>query len=328
MNSNCFFLECAHGPRANLRRTILSDENAAGNLRLAGTKRLNQQVAQRLREAVELLEQQEANPFRVIAYRRAAETIAGLDEDVAVLLERDGVKGLDVLPGIGPVLAQAVAQMVRTGRGAQLERLRGAVAPEQLFQSIPGLGPELARRIHEHLSIGTREALELAAHDGRLEQVPGMGPRRAAMLRGGPRRKAGASRRQRSIEPGVDLLLDVDREYLEKAERGILPKIAPRRFNPTSEAWLPILHRERGDWRFTALFLEHCARAHEPGRVRDWVVIYFHQDSWPEGRRTSFTEMRGPRARDGMSYAAWPRTSVEHQRTGLVAVALRVRARI
>ena len=141
---------------------------AADQSQIRAGGRLNQQVAQRLREAAELLEQQQANPFRVSAYRRAADTVAGLDEDIAALLERDGIEGLDALPGIGSVLAQAIAQMVRTGRWAQLDRLRGAVAPEQLFQSIPGVGPELAGRIHEHLNVDTLEALELAAHDGTL----------------------------------------------------------------------------------------------------------------------------------------------------------------
>jgi DNA polymerase (family 10) len=256
---------------------------------------LNQQVAERLREAAELLEQQQANPFRVSAYRRAAETVAGLREDVAAFVEHEGIEGLDGLPGIGPVLAQAIAQMVRTGRWAQLERLRGAAAPEQLFRSIPGLGPELAQRIHDHLDIDTLEALELAAHDGRLERVPGIGPRRSAMLRAtlaGMLARTRLRRREQMFEPAVDQLLDVDREYRQKAERGLLPKIAPRRFNPTGEAWLPILHTERGDWRFTALF-SNTALAHELSRVRDWVVIYFHQDSGPEGQRTVVTETRG-----------------------------------
>jgi putative hydrolase len=74
-----------------------------------------------------------------------------------------------------------------------------------------------------------------------------------------------------------------------------LPKIAPRRFNPSGEAWLPILHTERGEWHFTALF-SNTARAHELGRNRDWVVIYFHEDSGPEGQRTVVTETRGPAA--------------------------------
>jgi hypothetical protein len=264
---------------------------------MEGVSSFNRQIADRLDEAAELLEQQQANPFRVAAYRRAAETVAGLGESVAALLQRAGIEGLDALPGIGPVLAQAIAQMVRTGRWAQLERLRGAVAPEQLFQSIPGLGPELARRIHEHLDIDTLEALELAAHDGRLQQVPGIGVRRAAMLRAalaGMLARA-RPRGERTPEPPIGLLLDVDREYRAKAEKDILPKIAPRRFNPSGEAWLPILHTERGEWHFTALF-SNTPRAHDLGRARDWVVVYFHQDSGPEGQRTLVTETRGPLA--------------------------------
>jgi len=266
-------------------RIILADAALTGNGRDVGSESsLNQRVAARLREAAELLEQQQANPFRVGAYRRAAETVAGLAEDVATLLEREGIEGLDALPGIGPVLAQAIAQMARTGRWAQLERLRGSVAPEQVFQSIPGLGPELARRIHEHLDVDTLEALELAAHDRHLEEVPGIGPRPAAMLRatlaGMLARIRPAPRLGRAVEPGVDLLLDVDREYRREAEPDALPKIAPRRFNPSGETSLPILHTERGDWRFTALF-SSTARAHQLGRNHDWVVIYFHQDSGP-----------------------------------------------
>jgi DNA polymerase/3'-5' exonuclease PolX len=88
-----------------------------GQRMISASGRLNQQVAERLREAAELLEQQQANPFRVGAYRRAAETVA---EDVATLLEREGIEGLDALAGIGPVLAQAIAQMAApaTDRGS------------------------------------------------------------------------------------------------------------------------------------------------------------------------------------------------------------------
>jgi DNA polymerase (family X) len=94
-------------------------------------------------------------------------------------------------------------------------------------------------------------------------------------------------------EPPVALLLDVDREYRAQAARDRLPKIAPRRFNPAGEAWLPVLHTERGEWRFTALF-SNTARAHELGRTRDWVVIFFHTDREPEGQRTVVTETHGP----------------------------------
>jgi len=256
----------------------------------------NRLVAERLREVADILEMQGANPFRVGAYRRAAETVATLPRNLRDLFAEEGEKGLEALPGIGTAIAAAIAQMLRTGRWAQLERLRGEAEPEALFQTLPGVGPELARRMAETLHADTLEALEIAAHDGRLETVPGIGHRRAAMLRAALAERLARTRPPRGrgpTEPEAEILLDVDREYREKAERGKLPKIAPRRFNPSGEAWLPVLHTGRGDWHFTALY-SNTARAHELGLTRDWVVLYFSADRKAEGQRTVVTETRGP----------------------------------
>ncbi len=258
-------------------------------------KDLNQTIAERLREAAALLETQQANPFRVRAYRNAAQTIVKMDEGLNGLFSRAGPEGLEALPGIGRSLAAAISEMLRTGRWAQLERLRGTAEPDKLLRSIPGVGPGLARRLHDALHVDTLEALEVAAHDGRLESVPGVGPRRAAALRaalGAMLRRTQPIARQATEEPGVDILLDVDVEYRAKAKTDSLPKIAPKRFNPSGEAWLPILHTERGPWQFTVLF-SNTARAHELGRTADWVVVYFHTDSKPEAQRTIVTEKRG-----------------------------------
>ena len=89
------------------------------------------------------------------------------------------------------------------------------------------------------------------------------------------------------------MLLDVDREYRIKATSGSLRKIAPKRFNPGGKAWLPILHTVRGPWHFTALY-SNTALAHQLGRTGDWVVIYFHRDASPEGRRTIVTGDTSP----------------------------------
>jgi putative hydrolase len=123
---------------------------------------------------------------------------------------------------------------------------------------------------------------------GRLDEVPGMGARRAKMLRtalAGMPSRIGRRGAAPVREPSVALLLDVDREYRERADD--LPKIAPRRFNPTGEAWLPILHTRRGEWLFTALY-SNTARAHE------WVVIFFSADHGPEGQRTVVSETHSP----------------------------------
>lgn len=259
----------------------------------------NQRIAERLGEMAGLLAAQGANPFRASAYRRAAEVVAGLETDVRSLFDAQGLDGLDALPGVGRSIASAVAEMLTTGRWSQLERLRGAVDPTDLFQRIPGVGPTLARRIHDTLGVDSLEALEAAAHDGRLETVDDIGRRRAASIeasldrllarvRRPPSPRAGARR-----EPPVEMLLDVDGQYRSLAAAGRLPTFAPKRFNPSGAAWLPILHTEREGWHFTALF-SNTARAHELGTTDDWVVLYFDDDGHHgEGQRTVVTETRG-----------------------------------
>jgi putative hydrolase len=256
----------------------------------------NQQIADMLRQAAALLDQQGANPFRVSAYCRAADTIAGLQQDLSDILALQGVDGLLALPTIGASMAAAICEILRTGRWSQLERLRGALDPERLFQTIPGVGPHLARRLHDTLHVDTLEALEIAAHDGRLDTVPGIGRRRAAMLRaslatmlGRPRRRP----RQALKEPEVAVLLEVDREYQDKAAQGRLPTIAPRRFNPEGQAWLPVLHTQRGVWHFTVLY-SNTARAHALHHTHDWVVVYFSAHDHQERQRTIVTETHGP----------------------------------
>lgn len=260
--------------------------------------RFNAQVADAFRECAELLKLQKANPFRINAYVRAAATLESLDFDVRELLDAEGVEGLVRLQSIGRGLASSIEEIARTGHLSLLDRLRGESAPEERFRSIPGVGPKLAETIHDTLNVDSLEALEVAAHDGRLEAVPGIGKRRAAAIRAGIAallgRRRGPMDEPRSA-PAVDLLLDVDREYRDKAAAGKLPKIAPRRFNPDNEAWLPILHADRESWHFTALF-SNTARAHELGRTDDWVVLYYYDGDHQEGQCTIVTETHGPAA--------------------------------
>ena len=278
---------------------------------------VNRQVADQLRQGADLLRQQGANPFRVSAYRRAADTIGRLERDIRELLEQEGLDGLVALPHVGHGIARAVHEILRTGRWSLVERLRGTLDPVRVLQTVPGLGPELARRIHDALGVDTLEALEVAAHDGRLESVPGMGSRRAASARaalaGMLGRVRGRLQGERPDGPPVAVLLDVDREYRERAAGGELRTIAPRRFNPAGTAWLPVLHSDRGKWHFTVLY-SNTAKAHELGKTQDWVVIYFYDDHHREGQHTVVTETSGPlrghrvvRGREGECRACCPR---------------------
>jgi hypothetical protein len=258
-----------------------------------------------LEEVADLLEAQDANPFRVRAYRRAADTVRGLKGPVHQILKAEGIGGLMQLPGIGRSLAHAIEHLVRAGRLPLLERLRGEDAAERIFATVPNIGAGLACRIHERLGIETLAELEAAANDGRLAQVPGMGRKRIRAVRESLAGRFGRRRRQERFldqqqsarQVPVAELLDIDDQYRRLAKQGKLPRIAPRRFNPTGEAWLPVLHTERGDWHYTALF-SNTARAHELGTTHDWVVIY-RDDNNDHGRWTVITahygRMRGRR---------------------------------
>jgi hypothetical protein len=268
----------------------------------------NQRVAGLLREMATLLQSQGDGPYRVAAYRKAAGTLERLPHSVREVWQREGLAGLDALPTVGPGIAAAIDEILRTGGWSRLDRLRGESGAEAVFKTIPGIGDQLATRLHDELGIDSLEALEVAVHDGRLAALPGIGARRAASIRAAltqllDRRRALQRVRRSELaasepagagagEPTVDALLQVDREYRSAAEAGKLPTIAPRRFNPDGQAWLPVLHTRVGDWHCTALY-SNTARAHELGRVRDWVVIYTEDPAHHERQYTVVTAPRG-----------------------------------
>ncbi len=264
----------------------------------------NEEIAALLEKVADLLEVQHASIYRIRAYRTAARTVRSLPTPIADRVGDERPDGLESLPGIGKSIAAAIREIVRTGRLRQLERLEGEASPQELFATIPGIGESLARRIESQLHIESLEDLEAAAHDGRLETVPGMGPRRVRSVReslasrlrfsAGRRRGAFPETEASTDRPSVGVLLEMDRLYRTLSEQGKLRRIAPRRFNPERRAWLPVLHREIDGWSLTAMY-SNTARAHDLGRTRDWVVIYYEKDG-VDGQCTVVTEHTGPLA--------------------------------
>lgn len=253
----------------------------------------NEAIARSLDAVADLLGVQHANLHRVRAWQHAAAIVRNSDVSVASLIERKAA-----IPGVGASLRSAIRELVETGKLRTLERLEGEVNPEHVFLTVPGLGPELAHRIHEELGISTLEELEEAAHDGRLEKLAGFGKRRTLAVRetlAGMLGKSGRSVVRPRAAAGtipVAVLLSVDAEYRRRAAAGELPLLTPRRLNPGREKWLPVLHTEREGHAFTALF-SNTAHAHDLGKTRDWVVIYWDGEQGTEGRCTVVTETHG-----------------------------------
>jgi hypothetical protein len=126
--------------------------------------------------------------------------------------------------------------------------------------------------------------------------VEGIGPERLAAIIDSLAGRLGRIRPPAPADqpPPVEEILEVDREYRDKATHGELPMITPRRFNPERKAWLPVLHTERGPHHYTALY-SNTARAHDLRRTHDWVVLYY-DGGRTERQCTVVTEHRGPLA--------------------------------
>ncbi|MFH1775983.1 MAG: DNA polymerase/3'-5' exonuclease PolX [Candidatus Omnitrophota bacterium] len=132
----------------------------------------NQEIAGIFNEIAELLEIKEENPFRIRAYRRAAQNISGLTEDIAVLCQKNR---LENIPGIGRDLAGKIKEILNTNRLGYYEELKSTVPSAIIkFMTVSGIGPKTAKLIHEKLQIDTLDALEKYARANKIAGLPGI----------------------------------------------------------------------------------------------------------------------------------------------------------
>jgi len=134
----------------------------------------NRQLAAVLSDIADLLEIQQANPFRVRAYRRAAQVVA--DETRPIRERLEAGEDLKELPGVGKDIAALLAELVHSGRAEVLEELEREI-PKGLLDllRLPAVGPKRARKLWEELGITSREELLAAARQGKVAGVEGFG---------------------------------------------------------------------------------------------------------------------------------------------------------
>lgn len=131
----------------------------------------NQQVAAIFRSIAERLATQRANPYRIRAYRKAADTIEALEEDIADVASRQALEALD---GIGRDLAEKIEEFLRTGTIQAYEALRTPL-PEAVktWTQLPGLSESLVAYLYTRLGITTLSDLEQLVRSHLLRTVPG-----------------------------------------------------------------------------------------------------------------------------------------------------------
>lgn len=162
---------------------------------------LNEDIAGRLDEVARILAEQGASRYRVQAYHHASEVLRGLAQPVAEIFAAEGLAGLEKLPGVGVSIARAIRDLLQHGRLGMLDRLRGEHDPIALLRSVPGVGKGLDWKLHDDLGIESLEELETAAHDGRLENLPGLGAKRLAGIRDSLAHRLGRIRRAPVVTP-------------------------------------------------------------------------------------------------------------------------------
>ncbi|HVE77213.1 MAG TPA: DNA polymerase/3'-5' exonuclease PolX [Actinomycetota bacterium] len=134
--------------------------------------RANAEVAAAFNELADLLEIMGAERFKILAYRRAANSIEGLARDVRTIPPAK----LKELQGIGPATSAKIQELLSTGSMKKLEEVRRAVpAGLREMTMVSGLGPKKALLVHTELGVSTVEELHQAVKENRLRLVKGLG---------------------------------------------------------------------------------------------------------------------------------------------------------
>ena len=127
----------------------------------------------------DLLEIKGANPFKIRAYRNAADIVGHMAEPIADL----GDAEVRALPGIGKDLTAKIRELIDTAALAYYDELRQEFPPTllEMFR-LQGVGPKTVAALYGELGIETLDDLETAATEGRLRTLKGMGPKKEQLL--------------------------------------------------------------------------------------------------------------------------------------------------
>jgi DNA polymerase (family X) len=133
----------------------------------------NQELADIFDHIADILDIQGENPFKIRAYKKAAQTLENLTTQITSIEE---LEKIGKLPGIGEAITKKIKELLQTGKLNYYEELKKSeYAPLVEFLKIPGIGPKHAKLIYDELKIKTIPELEKAAQDGKLRTLSGLG---------------------------------------------------------------------------------------------------------------------------------------------------------
>jgi len=142
----------------------------------------NQKLAKLFRSIAELLAARRDNPYRIRAYRRAADSVEALDTDIAEVAKREALEDIE---GVGKDLAVKIAEFLRTGTVQTYEALKTPLPEEvALWATLPGLSESLVGYLYQRLNIKTLDDLERLVRSHMLRTMPGFNGSEDQLLAG------------------------------------------------------------------------------------------------------------------------------------------------
>lgn len=144
----------------------------------------NDAIARRFHRLAALMEVRGDDPFRLRSYRNAAEAIEVWPTPLKEIAEKEGVVGLQEIPGIGKAIAGKVVELLKKGTFDAWERLT-AETPESVLDllEIPGIGPKTAALLHQRFKVSSLADLKTFVNSGGLDMVDGIGPKTAERIK-------------------------------------------------------------------------------------------------------------------------------------------------
>jgi DNA polymerase (family 10) len=144
----------------------------------------NDAIARRFHRLAALMEVRGDDPFRLRSYRNAAEAIEVWPTPLKEIAEKEGVAGLQEIPGVGKAIAGKVIELLAKGTFDAWERLT-AETPESVLDllEIPGIGPKTAALLHQRFKVSSLADLKTFVNSGGLDMVDGIGPKTATRIK-------------------------------------------------------------------------------------------------------------------------------------------------
>lgn len=221
----------------------------------------NSEIAAIFNKVADLLEIQNANQFRIRAYRNAARTIGGLSQSASDMVKRG--EDLSKLSEIGKDLAGKIEEIVKTGKLPLLEDLKKDLPVElSNLMKISSLGPKRIKALHEQLGISTLDELAKAARDKKIRDVDGFGEKTEESILEEVGKMEGVRERIKLVE--AEQIAGSLIDYLKKA-KGIKDIAAAgsyrRRKETVGDLDIMVTHKEDSD------IMEHFTRYEDIEKV-------------------------------------------------------------